>query len=373
MERLTGVDVARGLALLGMMAVHVYPSQDDAGRTTFTHLVASGRASALFAVLAGVGLALLSRRGGAGASVAGRAALVAVIGLVVGTFPSGVAVILTYYGVLFLVALPLLRLGPRLLAALAASAALVTPFVSYALRPHLPARSPGNPSFDLLLTDPFGLLSTLLVTGYYPVLCWTTYLCAGLAVGRLDLASRAVQVRLALSGAVLAGAALAASALLLAAGGTDAIGVADPGVDPAGNRYGNVPTTTLWWLASVGPHSSTPPDLLHTTGTSLLVLGLALLVAPLLGRAVRPLAALGAMTLTLYSVHVLVLSVTDGDTPGLLYGLQVAVFAVFAVLWLRAFPRGPLESVVATALGRSTSPPGSTPGPTRVGAAGTDS
>ena len=104
-----------------------------------------------------------------------------------------------------------------------------------------------------------------------------------------------------------------------------------------------------WWLATDAPHSSTPFDLLHTTGTALLVLGLALLLAPVLGAAVRPLAAVGAMTLTLHSVHVLVVTIAGEERPGVLWGTQVLSFAVFALLWLHAFPRGPLETAVHAA------------------------
>ena len=59
------------------------------------------------------------------------------------------------------------------------------------------------------------------------------------------------------------------------------------------------------------------------------------------------------MTLTLYTVHVLVVASTEGDQPGLLWSAQVLAFAAFALLWLQAFPRGPLETVVAAATRRS--------------------
>ena len=46
-------------------------------------------------------------------------------------------------------------------------------------------------------------------------------------------------------------------------------------------RFGNVPLTTPWWLATDAAHTTTPFDLLHTTGTALLALGiLVLLLAP---------------------------------------------------------------------------------------------
>ena len=56
--RVVGVDAARGLALLGMVSVHVLPATDGDGGESLAYAVASGRSAALFAVLAGVGLAL---------------------------------------------------------------------------------------------------------------------------------------------------------------------------------------------------------------------------------------------------------------------------------------------------------------------------
>lgn len=352
MDRLVGVDVARGTALLGMVAVHVFPATRPDGSTSAVHALLSGRAAALFAVLAGVGLALLTRRPGPGQgrSLALRGGAVALVGLALGSVPSGLAVVLGYYGVLFLVALPLLRLPARVLAAGALGTALLAPLLSYALRPHLPPRAPGNPSLDLLVAHPWQLLTTLLVTGYYPVLCWAAYLCAGLAVGRLDLRSRVVQVRLALGGAVLAAVSSGASALLLDAGGRTAVALTDPARGVSENQYGNVPTTTPWWLAVDAPHASTPPDLLLTTGTSLLVLGLALLVCthPRAARLLRPVAAAGSMTLTLYALHVVVVASTTQDRPVLLWAAQAVGLCGYAVVWLRVLPRGPLESVVAS-------------------------
>ena len=61
-RRLQAVDAARGVALIGMMAVHVLPGTDADGGVSLTHELARGRASAAFAVLAGVAIALAHRR-----------------------------------------------------------------------------------------------------------------------------------------------------------------------------------------------------------------------------------------------------------------------------------------------------------------------
>ena len=57
-SRVMGVDVARGLALFGMMSVHVFPALDADGSASWAYRISAGRASALFAVLAGLSLML---------------------------------------------------------------------------------------------------------------------------------------------------------------------------------------------------------------------------------------------------------------------------------------------------------------------------
>ena len=61
-RRIAGIDAARGIALLGMMATHIFApwTAGTDPEPNFVGLVLSGRSSALFAVLAGVGLALLT-------------------------------------------------------------------------------------------------------------------------------------------------------------------------------------------------------------------------------------------------------------------------------------------------------------------------
>ena len=367
--RLLGVDAARGVALLGMMAIHVLPGVDADGSPSVSFLVAAGRSAALFAVLAGVGLALANGgvhppRGrawaAAGFGTLVRAALIAAIGLVVGMAGSGVAVILVYYALLFVLAIPLLPLGPRILGPLAAVVAIVVPVLSHLLRPGLDRPDRGNPVLTTLLGDPVGTLQTLAITGYYPVLAWMTYLCAGLAVGRLQLRSKAVAWWLVGGGLALAvGSSVGSAALLGPFGGADRLrDTLQPGIDLGqildGSLYGNTPTTSWWWLAVDSPHSSTPIDLLHTTGTSLAVLGAMLLLARVATPVLKPLAAAGSMTLTLYSAHVLLLSTPFlPPNPPRSYMLQVTAVLVISTMWRSNGRRGPLEALVASLAGRA--------------------
>jgi uncharacterized membrane protein len=365
-RRLVGVDATRGLALVGMMAVHVLPAVDPAGGATAVHTVAGGRSAATFAVLAGVGLALLTggtrpvtgrRYGGAAAGLLVRALAIGVVGLLLGYADSGLAVILAYYAVLFVIAIPLLPLRAAPLMATGLAVACLVPVLSHLVRADNRLPFGGrNPTFDNLVDAPGDFPGALLLTGYYPALAWAAYLCAGLAAGRLPLREPRTAAWLLGGGAALAVASSAASALLLGPlGGRDQIAatLAEPSRLDAElelGLYGNTPTSTWWWLAVDAAHSSTPLDLLHTIGVALSLLGAFLLLARagrLWRSALAPLAAAGSMTLTLYTAHVLlVASELLPKDPETSYGLQVGAALVVALLWRRTLGQGPLERVV---------------------------
>ncbi|SDQ19974.1 DUF1624 domain-containing protein [Actinopolyspora saharensis] len=138
--RLVGLDIARGLAVLGMFAAH-------AGPPGWLYTLVSGRSAALFAVLAGVSLALLSggpqpvtgrNRTATAVRIAVRALVLFVIGLVLTTLNVPAMVILAFYGVLFVLAIPVLRLRTTALASLAAVFAVAAPIASFLIRSTTP-------------------------------------------------------------------------------------------------------------------------------------------------------------------------------------------------------------------------------------------
>ena len=375
--RLRGVDVARAVALIGMMGTHLLPEYDPQSRVTPWFWFAAGRSSALFALLAGVGLALATGGStprvrpwrGTVARVLTRALLIAALGMALVRLDPPIAVILTNYGLLFALALPLLALRPRTLLWLAAAWVVVVPLVSGAWRAHLPP-GPGAQIGFGDLAHPAGLLTRLALTGYYPVLTWLAYLMVGVAVGRLPLRRPGVATSLTVGGVVLAGAGWLVSEALLAAGGWTALAARGPAEVVAGwlgpnqlqlrGLYGTTPTTTWWWQAVVSPHSGTPFDLLQTIGSALAVLGLALLVCRAVERrpsrrgatrlasgALEALARTGSMTLTLYSVHVVAADAQQHVTARTTLLLaHVATAVVVASLWRAVARRGPLEQLV---------------------------
>lgn len=371
-DRLVGLDVARCLALLGMIATHVLEARDRDGDLLLAQALAGGRAAALFAVLAGVSLALMSGRSepvrgrervARSAGIAVRAVLIGLLGLYLGGLETGIAVILTYYALLFVLGLAFVGLRARALVVWATVIALAVPVLSHLLRPSLPARDYESPTFDQL-DQPGRLLSELLLTGYYPVLPWLAYLLAGMALGRLDLGDRRVQAAIAVGGGVLA-----TVATIVSRAATSQRGVVEALLDGQGSTAssgpqllesisgglgGTTPTGGAWqWLLVVAPHSATPFDLTHTIGSALLVIGAALLLAgwlaPVPRRAVAIIFGAGTMTLSLYTLHLVM------KTPGVYpperadtFIVHVLVVLGVGAVFVAARSRGPLEWLLAT-------------------------
>lgn len=363
-RRLVGVDAARGFALFGMVAVHTLPLyREDTGDPTLTWTLFAGHSSALFATLAGVSLAFTTggrtphtgrRRTASRWAQVGRAAIIALVGFLLGFLVLPWDNILVYYGVFFLLAIPFLGLRIRYLLLSAGLFALISPFLMQWSLDYLPAHVYDNPSLLDLVQDPGGVTAHLVLTGSYPALPWMTFVCTGIALGRMNLADRRVQATLAAVGAALAAVTWAVSALALRLGGYDAIAGATPGMsaeeidevltfgaDP------ELPTTTLWWLLVPGAHSNTPFSLLLSLGVALFTLGVFLLLPRAVDRVLTPLTAMGAMTFTLYVSHLLVMWLElFWDAPYAWFWGQILVFAVVAVLWQRHLGAGPLEKVV---------------------------
>lgn len=370
-RRLSGIDAARGLALLGMMATHIMPLY-AAGTPTLVGRAFSGTSSALFAVLAGVGLALYTgkekphqgtalaadRRG-----VGTRAMLIAVIGLTVGVMPVSIAIILVHYAVLFLLALPFLGMAVRPLIIWAAGWLLISPVVAYGVRPLLdqvltgPQLGP-NPLWTDLL-NPDILLADLFFNGYYPVAQWFGYLLVGLVIGRLALSTARVQVSLLVLGAATAVFARGlGNFFMLDLGGLQALQATPQGEPWPLQTMMQVSLTPVeqsgswWWLLAAAPHSGTTLDLLSTSATAAAAIGLCLLLTRRWPKLLLPLSGAGAMTLTLYTGHIIALGIVPKDEtsvmPGTLYWIYAAAALVIGTIAALAKVRGPLELAVST-------------------------
>jgi uncharacterized membrane protein YeiB len=397
------VDVARALAVFGMFTVHLGVAAigvAEGATADALHELARGRSSALFAFLAGISLALMTGRTAplsgtalrrARLRILVRALVLALLGGVLDLLDAPIAIILTYYGGFFLLALPLLRLRAPALAAAAAAVGVLGPLASFAVRAAMGGDTPLRPASINGLTDFF-------LTGYYPAATFMAFVLAGMAAGRLDLRSARVRGALAAAGAALAVAGYGGSRLLmgafgvldrlLAAQAAGAGGMAPADADPAlldplrewmaaqvGDLHGQVPVDSPWWLLVAAPHSGTPFEVAGATGTALLVLAGCLVLADAAGWLLYPLAAAGSMSLTVYTGHIVVIAALGMSFQDVApFRLEAFVLGslVFASLWRAVFRRGPLEAplaaladVTAAAVPDPPGPPGPAAGPPR--------
>ena len=347
-RRLRGVDAGRAIAVLGMVMVHFGPNPRPDTALGDLYGVSHGRASVLFALLAGVGVALLvggrsHRQPGRRPSLVRgrlvlRGALLLPLGLWLQELDHGALVILQYYALYFLFAALVLTLPNRWLLAGGAAVLVGGPLVYLCAGIVAPEwftmREP--PTLD---DPPYKIARDLLLTGRYPLVTWAAPLLVGLWIGRRDLAS--VWVRwglLALGLAVAVAAALAADGLVATFGAT----LEEPG------GWG------FAYLLTDEPHSQMPLWLLGSIGSACAVLGGMLLLAERLPRLTWPLAATGQLALSVYVGHLLLLDAYPGllrhetvQAASLTVGAFMVLAAAACALWRAVLRRGPLETVLA--------------------------
>ncbi|WP_413316565.1 heparan-alpha-glucosaminide N-acetyltransferase domain-containing protein [Agrococcus sp. 1P02AA] len=378
--RLIGIDLARLVAVAGMMAAHTLGAWEQQPAAV-TALV-DGPPSTLFAVLGGVSVVLAARarlaageRAAAARATLARGAVVALLGLLVIPFAAAVYVVLVPFGVAIVLAAGLLLLPSWALAALAAVLAAAGGWVAALARLHLPGVE-GTHSIASLVRDPLGTLLDVTLSGVYPVVTWLAYVAIGMLAARALLAARAAgRERRALSalggiGALLIVVGVASSELGLR------LVAAQLGGDLAAHRsvllengYGAAPGTDPLLQLIAAPHTGTPADIARTAGMALVVIAaLGLLATALPPRALRmlePLRAAGGAPLTIYVVHVVLLTLLGSTlqqaAPGLVGGwgawaLQVGVALAIGAVLAATRARGPLERAVGAAAERAAGP-----------------
>lgn len=368
--RLIGIDLARALAVFGMYAVHVGPpSPAVPGFGGWLIGLAEGRASALFALLAGFLLVLLAGRtapktGRAMRQAKGRIILRSAVLLVTGTALTilvGDVVILNYYAIYFLLAIPLLRLSASRLAMLAGVLAVLTPLLQLA------ATQVASQGLQEAIAgvDPLaricgvGLLD-LLFTGSYPAITWMTFVVAGMALGRVDLASTAMRLRAAAVGAglTLIGYGIPWSIAQVIGGTFKSLHDAPSGRAAeafASSATQAAPVEGETWMTYLlaQPHTGSTFDLLGCIGIAvLIVIGCVVAMERMtrLRRVLTPVIAVGTMSLTAYVAHFLVpqlLGLPAGsETSVIPLLIFIAVAIIFAGTWSRFARRGPLEQLL---------------------------
>ena len=142
--RVVALDIARGLAVLGMAAAHTVSLPGEIrlnDPSTWVEIV-SGRSSILFAVLAGISIAIMTGRtripadteiGRLRLQLVARGLVIFAIGLALELLGTSIAVILTFYGAVYAVAILFIGVRVRNLLIWAAVLAVAGPALTGAL------------------------------------------------------------------------------------------------------------------------------------------------------------------------------------------------------------------------------------------------
>lgn len=385
LARLVGIDIARFVAIVGMLMVHILDPLSSGPIVRW----AIGNASTLFALLAGVSVVLSVRRylaqgqvGAARLAVATRGLALIAIGLVLGLSPSGIVVVLVYLGASLCGASLLLTLRSGILATLAAVLALAVPPLNLWARTTLGVtQETGSASISEAVGDPLAFARGLLLTGTYPVLTWIVYIVIGMLIARaLTAAMAAGRDRrfawtLTLGGATTAALTIVAAEFVYRLWARSQLpsgleSQLPPGVSIddifRGAQFGGPSSFSQLFLDT--PHSGSLLDIVRGIGFAAAVIGACLLIFGNQSRTpfpVRPIAAAGAAPLSSYVLHVLLHTALTlaalplaaagaTEAPWWLFGwggvaVQLAAVLVLGTLLAALRRRGPLETLMSGA------------------------
>lgn len=335
--RITGLDTARAVAILGMIATHIFPllqsEPDGTLLPTWVGASLTGVSSALFVVLAGVGLTLLTKKTTdvftSRMQLSLRALALIMIGLLLGHAGSNVAIILVHYGVLFFLAMWCIQLSSRALTVMAVSWVVLSPILHGVLTRFMQLQAGGTTSYvenwrlwtspTLLdvVQQPVLMLWDIFFTGYYPVISFFGYVLLGMAIGRTNMHKWSIGVRLLAIGGLSYGVCRGLAAWLLTDSAfanriAHATGVPVEQLPAMSTTGASVNTDLVMgaphWYGLAVPHSGAPLDIYSTAGAAMAVIGFCLLITRigLVRKILFPLSAAGRVALTAYVVHVLV-------------------------------------------------------------------
>jgi uncharacterized membrane protein YeiB len=352
-RRILGYDVARSMAMLGMIVVHfglvmaVDPTR-PAWSAGIMHVL-DGRAAATFVILAGVGLTLRSRRAVAARderaidpvrmTLIRRGVFLLAMGFVnVVIWPGD---ILRVYGVSLIVAAGLIAASDRRL--LGSALGFILGFIALLFVVDYETNWDWSSMTYHRLWTLRGIVRNLFYDGFRSVFPWTGLLIFGMWLGRRDLRDRAVNTRVVLAAVAMAALAELVSWCLVRYFRAHPHGMDDETIK------------ALFGTDSMPP---LPLFLLSSGGAAVAVIALCVRAADAWPRApwVAPLAAMGQMALTWYVLHILVglgtvvalgLATREPLPVGQACGLLFFSAAVLiSWLWKRRFRSGPLEWIM---------------------------
>ena len=350
-NRIIGIDLARAIAVFIMVFVNfemVLAVKDDVGALRIFFALLHGKGAALFVVLAGVGISLITKSARAHnddqtirrtqITLLKRAAFLFILGLLyLSLWPAD---ILHFYGVYILIAVLMIRRSSHSL-----WWGLITLILIY---PLILTQVDYDTAWDWGLVEysdfwtPIGFLRNLFINGFHPVIPWLAFVFAGLWLGRKDLLNSVFRRQLILrAGAVFIVTSLVSQRLLSQALSSNFLTSED-----AIALFGTEPMPPL------------PLYMISAISLSFIIIGLSVALSEKYPhqRSIHILVISGQMALTHYVSHIVIgmlaIYILFGENSMSLkftfyYALAFCVVSlVFSVLWRKRYPRDPMSKLM---------------------------
>lgn len=293
-SRIVGLDIARSLAIIGMVVLHM------ASLVWHTKVILNGLPAALFAILAGITLMIIARNFTVTAllRILARGCIITLIGLALLPLGGEIQVVLVVIGItmMLLCWVPPLHWAWKLILFAAATVAAT---VKYA---------------------------PLTLPQVYPLLAYIAYFFAGMLLYEIYIRKQRAVAQW--------------------------VSTAIAGIVAAIGFYFRFTTDIPGWLRFTG-HTGVVGEIVLSIAVAAVVLHLCLLAGRAASKLVYPFAALGAMSLSIYILHVLTAYYWQSHIA--LHNTAwacafIALFLVIATLWRRLIGKGPAEWAVAKAI-----------------------
>ncbi len=345
MNRIKGFDYARAFAILGMMLVNysIVFNQNIVKYEILSRFIAAfqGRAAAVFVILAGIGIGLMTHssyvskdrleRNKQRLTLLKRAIFLFIFGLLLYLIFDWTADILHYYGVYMAAIVFFIFMRTKTLVILAT----VTTTIGSILQLFFDYSQGWNSAFDHYsgFFTVHGFLRNTFFNGYHPFFPWFAFLLFGLALSRLNFRDQKKMKQVTLVALIIAIVIELISLGLIKYFGDTEMAIYIFDTKPMNPTALYIFASTAWAIFFIGLCVCIDQRETHSKGYLLIANG-------------------GKMALTHYLIHVLVIVLMQ-MIDQLAYhdeifviGISLVTFVcmlLFSQIWHRKFDRGPIE------------------------------
>ncbi|MGV0439723.1 heparan-alpha-glucosaminide N-acetyltransferase domain-containing protein [Corynebacterium mastitidis] len=360
--RLLGLDMARGIAIIGMVMAHTLEVPEKISLTDIHswEAISVGRPAIMFALISGISVSIATRKydqkdlngkNEIKLSLVYRGIFIFSLGLFLEILGSGLSIILSMYGALYLLAICLIGVKSRDIAIYSIITAVFGP-VFFAIILHL---SPGAEGEGI----------AFLFQGTYSFIVWSSLMMLGMLIGRIDLHSSRNLVTLFIFGFTISvigytiGTIYDSREYLQIKSG-EKFGFKGKGAEFYGKDseigsdiIGNIQHAFL----SARPHSGSTMEIIGSGGFAICIVSACILICFYSRKFFIPLATIGMMPLTSYFIHVTTFTIYQGKggwSPSFeLFFYSIMLILIVSSIFFSIRKKGPLESLCALYIKRS--------------------